>query len=370
MHARLRRAWLKLHRWLALGLGWFLALQGLMGAALVVSRPIERAMNPELFKATAPAAPGAAAPSFDTMRASLAASFGPKADFTFRPPRDAGDTMWVLVRGAWAGTVYLDPATGRELGRRAETEGFTNIVFRTHSSLWLAETGKAILAWIALSYLFLLVSGLVLWWPRRWPPSLRVRFDKGVLAAFFDLHRTAGAVLGLVIAVSVATGAYMAWRPLGDVITQLAGARPTKAPTVPKPPADVANRPAIDTLVATARTRFPDAPIGYVQVPSRNDRPVRVRFVLPDDPHPNGLTSVWLDPNTGAVLAALRWNELDPGARGVAVIYPLHTGELGGVWLEGVVALGGVTLGLLGVTGLWLWWRRRAETRRAVAARA
>jgi uncharacterized iron-regulated membrane protein len=85
--------------------------------------------------------------------------------------------------------------------------------------------------------------------------------------------------------------------------------------------------------------------------------------MLPDDPHPNGLSSVWLDPNDGTVLGAMRWNHLDPGARAVAVIYPLHTGELGGMALEALVAMGGVVLGGLGVTGLWLWWRRRRPGR-------
>jgi uncharacterized iron-regulated membrane protein len=41
------------------------------------------------------------------------------------------------------------------------------------------------------------------------------------------------------------------------------------------------------------------------------------------------------------------------------VIYPLHTGVLGGVLLEAVVALGGLALAAMGITGVWLWWMRR-----------
>jgi uncharacterized iron-regulated membrane protein len=50
---------------------------------------------------------------------------------------------------------------------------------------------------------------------------------------------------------------------------------------------------------------------------------------------------------------------VDPGAAAVAVIYPLHTGELGGWLLETAVALGGLVLAGLGISGLWLWWKRR-----------
>lgn len=367
---RLRPLWLRLHRWFALGIGWVLSLVGLMGAVLVVAQPLDRRAHPELFVAdvASAAAPGAQPATFEAMRRQLIATFGRDTNLTFRPPREAGETLWVLVRGAWSGTVYLHPTTGAEQGRRGESEGFVNLLFKMHSSLLLQDTGKAILAWIALSYLLLLVTGLILWWPRRWPPSLRIEWRKGLLRGMFDLHRTGGAVLGLLIAVSVATGAYMAYRPIGDWITAFAGAQSVKPPTLPKAavaPAGAAAAPTgtapppLDTLVQRAQAQFPGEPIGYVQVPGQVSRPVRVRLRLADDPHPNGLSSVWLHPRTGEVLRVDRWNRLDPGARAVAVIYPLHTGVIGGVWTEIVVFVNGAALGLLGISGIYLWWKRR-----------
>jgi uncharacterized iron-regulated membrane protein len=249
--------------------------------------------------------------------------------------------------------------TGKEQGRRGEYDGFVNVTFKLHSALLLQDTGKAILAWISLAYLILLISGLVLWWPKRWPPSLKIELRKGVLRGLFDMHRIGGAVLGLLIAVSVATGAYMAWRPLGQFVTTLSGSKAIKPPTISKD--DVAKGPAIslDELAAHAQAQFPDDQIGYIFLPVKKDQAVRVRMKLADDPHPNGLTSVYLHPKTGEVLAVNRWNELDPGARAFSIVYPLHTGELGGVILEAVTFISGLALGMLGITGIWLWWRRR-----------
>lgn len=360
----LRRLWLTVHRWVALGVGWVLTLVALMGAILVVAQPLDRAAHPELFEA-APLAQASATDtspaSLEAIRQRLASEFGADASFTFRPPRERDDTLWVLVRGPWSGTVYLQPETGREQGRRAETEGFVNVLFKLHSSLMLQDIGKAMLAWIALAYLFLLTTGLVLWWPRRWPPVLRIEWRKGALRALFDLHRTGGALLGLVIAVSVASGAYMAWRPLGDIVSTLAGSTPLKAPVLPKRAKDAAPTPPVplDEIVARAQARLNGAPVGYVQVPARPDRPIRVRLRLADDPHPNGLTSVWMDPRSGEVLAVHRWNELDTGAKAVAYVYPLHIGELGGTAQQVLIFVSGIALAGLGGSGLWLWWRRR-----------
>lgn len=356
-----RRLWLKAHRWIALSVGWLLALVGLIGALLIVAQPLDRWSHPQLFKVV-PATMDAAhpAPTLESIREQLVTTFGDKASFTLRPPRAADQTMWVIVRGEpWSGTVYLNPATGKEQGRRGEYDGAVNLLFKFHSALLLQDTGKAILAWIALAYLFLFASGLVLWWPKRWPPSLKIELRKGSFRGLFDMHRIGGAVIGGLIALSVATGAYLAWRPFGEYVTTLSGAKAIKPPKIPKGDEGQAATMSLDDMVAQAQAVFPNDPVGYIQVPAEPTRPIRVRMRLADDPHPNGLTSVWLHPKTGAVLAAYRWNELDPGARALSFVYPLHTGELGGVVLEALTLIGGLALGSLGLTGIYVWWRRR-----------
>jgi uncharacterized iron-regulated membrane protein len=353
----LRKLWLTAHRWFALSLGWVLALMGITGALLVISGPIDERLHAGLFKANAHE--HARALPLEQVRQRIEAQFVHGSTFSFRLPRAADESLRVTVHGKWDGTVYIDPFTGNELGRRAETQGFFNALFKLHSSLLMGATGKGLLAFVALFYLMLLVSGLVLWWPRSGRPNWRIELRKGVSRALYDLHRVGGATIGIVIALSVATGAYMAWRPLGGFVTAMSGARPTKPPVLPHS-LDPARSPRpLDTLVAQAQAQFPGAMASIVQLPAKPGVPLRVRLKTPDDPHPNGLSSVWLDPFTGKVLAAQRWDQLDPGARAVVVIYPLHTGELGGPLLEGVVAISGLTLGAIAVTGIWQWWRRR-----------
>ena len=354
-----RRIWLLCHRWVALGLGGILILSGLTGAFLVAARPLDKLLHAEFFQAEG--AGGGQPASFESMRRNLAAEFGPQASYTFRPPRELGETMQVRVRvpHAWEGTVYLDPASGREQGIRGEDEGIVALVYKLHSALMLDRTGKAVLAWAALAYLVLMVSGLIAWWPRKWPPSLRMVFNKGALRAWFDVHRNGGAILALLLAVCMASGAYLAWRPIGGWITLASGQAHVVAPKLPAQPAGAVPPRSLDELAASALAAFPDGAIGYLLYAPRTDRPLAIRMRVPDDPHPNGRSTVWLDPRDGTVLAAQRWNQLDPGARINSVLYPLHTGELGGVAGEIMVALLGLGLGALGISGIWLWWRRR-----------
>lgn len=355
MLPRSRRIWLQAHTWLALSLGWLLAFNALLGALLTIAKPLDHWFNAHLFTQPALVAGQPQAP-LESLRTRLVSELGPQTSITFRPPRVAGESLRALLSGSWHGTVYFDQ-TGKELGRRGETEGLHNLIFELHSTVLLGDAGRALLAFVALSYLLLLLSGLVLWWPQRWPPSLKIRLRRGWHPALYDLHRTAGAVLGLLIAVSVATGAYMAWLPLRAAVSDLAGETQVKAPPVPKESHQLPRRP-LDELVAIAQTRFPEAMVGYVQTPAGAGKAVRVRFKVGDDSHPNGLSSVWLNPHTGEILSTYRWNELDTGSRIITVIYPLHTGELGGTTLTIFVGLGGLVLAGLGFSGLWLWTRR------------
>lgn len=362
--ACLRRLWVKTHRWLGLVCGGLLVLVGLSGALLVVARPLDRLSHPQLFVAP----PGIVDPAerrvLQQAQEYVRMNFGDAAAFTLRPPREPGQTLWVLVRSpAWSGTLYLDPVTAAEQGRRGEYEGVANLLFKFHSSLFLQDFGKGVLAWAALLYCVLFMTGIYLWWPRHGRPAFRFVTGKGLRGSLFNLHRTAGVFCGAVILLSVMTGAYLAWRPLASWITAAAGQTATKAPTIANEGAPSPRALALDAMADRAQARFPGSTIGYIQVPAEARRPIRVRLKLADDPHPNGLSSVWLHPRTGEILAVHRWDELDPGARAQSYVYPLHTGEFGGMPMELAVLIGGAALGVLGTTGLVLYVTRKSRRR-------
>lgn len=351
----LRRTWLLAHRWLGLGLAAVLVLAGLTGSLLVLLEPLDESLNAQLLTVSE-AGPVSLTPAVKALRAEFPAG----TSFVLRPPRQAGESLQAIVRGPWAGTVFLHPSTGHELGRRGEGEGFFSFLFVLHSSLFAGDTGKAVLTLGALGYLLMLISGVVLWWPARWRAGLTVRAGAGLTRSIFDLHRAGGTLFGLVVGVSVATGAYMAWHPMAQWVSQAAGQAPLRPPAVPPTAAPAV---PLDTAVARAQAVFPDGMVGYVQVPANDASPLRVRLKLPDDPHPNGLTSVWLHPRSGEVLAARRWSELDPGTRAYSFIYPLHIGTLGGTPVLMATLAAGVVLAGYGVSGVWLWWRRRRRRR-------
>lgn len=351
--ARARRIWLLLHRWIGLTAGVLLLWAGLTGALLVGARPLDAALHPEMLRV----APGPAAPLAPVV-ARLRQEFGGAAAFTLRPPREAGQPLQVLVSGPWTGTVYADPASGRELGRRAAGEGFASVLFELHASLAAGHTGRMLLALASAAFLVMLITGIVLWWPARWRQAFAVRRRYGTTLLLLDLHRVSGVLLGLWVLVVVASGAYLAWRPLAAWVTALSG-EASERPPVRKEGAPGEGYATIDIAVARALARWPGAVVGAVHVAPGELGASRLRLRLADDPHPVGMTSVWFAPRTAEVLAAQPWSRLDPGNRAFAWIYPLHSGELSGAGTLVLTLVAGIALAGYGATGLWLWQKRR-----------
>lgn len=358
--ATARRLWLKLHRWVGLSLGSLLLLSGLTGVLLMLGEPLDEAVHSHLYRAT-PNSPDAAdslgTQRLDTALQALRQEFGPEASFTLRPPRAESETLHAFVDGPWDGTVFFDPTTARELGRMAQDEGAFNLLFGLHSTLLASDTGRAVLALAVLGYVVLLATGAVLWWPRQWAQAFRVQWHAGSARTLFDLHRVGGATLGLLVLVSVLSGAYMAWRPISVAVSAVSASPPVVPPRLAQMPVQAVA--LADAAVETARLEVPDAMVGYVQVPAYGLHPIRIRLRTADDPHPNGLSSVYVHPDTQQVLAVHRWDALDIGTSAYSWIYPLHIGELGG-WATWVLTLlSGLALSGLGMSGVWLWWRRR-----------
>ncbi len=326
------------------------------GTLLVVAKPLDVALHPELFNSS-----GSLRAALQPVVSRLRAEFGPQATFNIRLPADGQQSLQVAVSGPWAGTVFVDAATAQELGRRAADEGVFNTLFELHSTLYAGDTGRATLACAALVYCLLLVSGLVLWWPRSWEHAFAVRSRLGSMVALRDLHRAAGAAVGWLVLVSVVTGAYMAWRPLANWVTYLSGAQVAASPALRTAIDPMAVPATIDVAVQRALEHWPGAKASVVHVPAPSVSAARVRMRLPDDPHPIGMSTVWLDPFSGSVRQARRWSELEAGSRAFSIIYPLHSGSLFGVVTLLVTFIAGVALAGFGCTGIWTWGRRRFQ---------
>lgn len=283
------------------------------------------------------------------------AQHGDDSRYLIRPPRQDDEALVILVDGpGWHGRRYYHPASGEALGSIDFSGDPGHLLFELHASLLLGETGKLILFVSAVGTLVLGISGLCVWLRtscrrRSLPPRL--------------LHRRLGACFSAAILLAFASGAYMVWRPFSATVNRIAGVQAVAAPKVSLPAA--AKLARIDTLIGNADATLPGGRIGYIAIAPNGREAVRIRKRFSDDPHPNGLSSVWLEPSTGAPIGHVRWNELDPGSRLFAWIYPLHSGRLGGLPQRLLWILTGLCTAFLAYSGMRIRLHRKPGAKRS-----
>ncbi|HMK90559.1 MAG TPA: PepSY-associated TM helix domain-containing protein [Methylocystis sp.] len=206
-----RRLFVWLHRYVGLVMAGFLIMVGLTGSLLAFNVELERIFAPQLF-----AKPHPGEPRFDLATlAERAEALLPQAQvfainmnepdqaYVVFMPRDDPRTGQPYDLGFTE--VFLDPWTGEELGARNRadlSEGVVNLmpfVYLLHYQLVLGELGMWIVGFVAIGWTIDCFVGFYLTLPhttndffRRWKPAWTIKRGAGLLRLNFDIHRSFG----------------------------------------------------------------------------------------------------------------------------------------------------------------------------------
>lgn len=275
-------------------------------------------------------------------------------------------------------TVFVDAYSGTILGegsRRARD--FFHAVEDWHR--WLAAngasraTGRAVTGAANLAFLFLVVSGAYLWWPRKrtWQHVRTVTLFQGGLrgrARDFNWHNVAGFWAAAPLALIVATGVVMSYPWANDLLYRMAGSEPPPPRPASGPPAaprDGAGRGSfeaprgLDAARAAATERVPDWRTLTVRLPSSATAPLVVAIDRSSGAaRPDLRSSLTLDAATGAVQRFEPYESQSLGRRLRTWVRWTHTGEAAGILGQTLAAGASAAGGLLVWTGLALAWRR------------
>lgn len=207
------RPWLlRTHRWASLAVGGLILVEVLTGTLLLYLDDISRWMHPERYRATVSATPLAPVGALELVRQ--------------RHPEVRAEQVQrvedvYLVRGprlVWDEPVaFVDPGTGAVNAIAAERSWFLKFVVNVHDcalacegyplyQAWLDHplpslgtdltVGRLLLGSLGAVFCFILVGGLVIWWPPRgrWRTAFRVRMRRTGFARDLDLHKLVGVV--------------------------------------------------------------------------------------------------------------------------------------------------------------------------------
>jgi uncharacterized iron-regulated membrane protein len=202
-----RKAVGKLHLWLGLASGLIVCFLGITGCILAFEREIENVTQPYRFAETK-----AQTPLKPSTLGKIAIKQLPGKtlhSISYQPGRSAIATFY-NNEPEYYFLIFMDPYTGKVLKTKDMSDDFFRIVIDGHFYLWLPPAvGKPIVASATLIFVILLITGIVLWWPRN-KAARKQRFKVKLNAKWrrtnYDLHNVLGFYMSWVIIFIAFTG--------------------------------------------------------------------------------------------------------------------------------------------------------------------
>lgn len=272
-------------------------------------------------------------------------------------------------------TVFADPYTGKSLGNGNTTvRGFFKFILGWHR--WLGRegasqaTGKAIIGIGNLMFLFLLVTGIFLWFPKRWTRSgvkvitLLQRRLKG-RARDWNWHNVFGFWAAIPLLVIVISGTVISQPWATALVFRIAGEAPPVQGERKKPAPFTLpeNLTGLDAAFATVKSASPDWQTVQLQLPFAKT----VSFSVADSHRgrPDLRRTVTVDLATSNIVKSEGLSDLGSGRQARTWIRWLHTGEAGGIPGQTIAGLAAMASAVLVWTGFALSYRRFFKKRRA-----
>ena len=177
----MRKLIFNLHLYTALVAGVFVVILGVTGSIMAFEEELDHMFNPALFRIQ----PGARKLPIAQLLASLRAAFPGQKFSGLHIGSKPDESYYTGVKGA---TVFVNPYTGQVLGKRPQPTTLQNI-HQLHLRLLLGPTGKSVVNIVSFILVWLVLSGIYLWWPLK---RARIKFGASLWRLVFDAHHTVG----------------------------------------------------------------------------------------------------------------------------------------------------------------------------------
>ena len=269
-------------------------------------------------------------------------------------------------------TIFVDPYTGAILEKYSYRETFFYNVFALHRWLLGSERGigKYIVGVSTFIFLFILLTGVILWWPKTasiFKQRIRIKWNAGWKRINHDLHLMFGFYSALFLFIFAFTGLAWSFEWFNNGIYKVTNS-PLKPPPPPKSTYEATGKKiSFEQALASAKTVYPTAEFYTVNLPKDSTEAVTVTVLPVNGLHESATDALYIDQYTGTVPGKLRFADRSLGARVRSTFKPVHTGSIWGTpskVIAFIVCVLGVTFPITG-TIMWLNRTRKKKNRAA-----
>lgn len=360
-------AWL--HLWLGLITGIIVIVLSITGCVLVFEQEIKNLSSPwlhvekpddgvvlppsELYRAVEKVIPNRKLNSIWYHGAERTASFNTNSD----------------------SLIYVNPYTA-EVVAIVDDEDFFHFIEEGHFHLWLPEEiGEPIVGWSMVTLFVLLITGIVLWWPKKWNKSgkkkaFRIKWKAKFKRVNYDLHNVLGFYSLIIVLLMVITALIMCFSWFSKGVYWVSGGGP-----LPEYAVAASDTTYLDTADYKQRTAFSQVDkawhMGINEIGEYNPEQIIVSFpskmtdaiYLCTDMHGGSWRNVYVDQFSLEILPSSQSKMRDEQ---FAVWlrrsnFTLHVGAFGGLTTKIIYFFASLICASLPITGFYIWYGKKKK---------
>ncbi len=371
----------QLHLWLGLISGLIVFVVSLTGAIYVYQVDINHWLYPnryEVAAATVPDNPQVILPyaqlkktAEKAMQAPVSYGYvytdGQRNAWFMAIKVDQPEALWFFDSYAYFKQAYINPYTGQVTDVVDMKQDFFSVIKYLHWSLLLnTQYGQPIVGWATVIFLILLITGVVLWWPK-WKNkksvqnAFKIDFRAKWKRLNFQLHNVLGFYSLILTIIVVVTGLFYSFKIVPKLLYVVA-AGTTEQPVYITKKSDTtaqAELTPIDIALQRAQKAEPECTRFMVnQANTSKETPLFISAYLKDEVYYDRV-DFQFDQYTGELLHKQTTADMNAGQQLIGMNYDIHVGSIGGWWgklLAFIIALISTSLP---VTGFLYWWYRK-----------
>lgn len=378
----LRKIFFWLHKWLGLITGLVVLIVSLTGCINVFSDELKEYFYQKRYYVQ-PEGKGNFL-NFSELRNQAQKALGPEIKITRGEIYPAKGHTWIFRAsltdkkgiGYWNYykyyyRVYVNPYNGKVVHVEDTRNEFFQLVLSLHMNLLLGDTVGGLVTGIsALCFFVLLLTGLVLWFPRKWKAKafkkgLAFKRGVGIKRMIYDLHNVSGFYALIPAILICVTGLVFAF-PWADQSVQFLanGGKNVEKRVIPlSSPNDTYHPGATDSAIASLLQLHPQADVLSIRFREKSTDPMDVQVRLARN-RTHVFEWYYFDRNSGKLLMRYGDKDVKGGEKFRTMNYDLHTGAFAGIPTKLLAFFVSLICAAMPVTGFLLWYNKGKKNRK------
>ncbi|RYE19088.1 MAG: PepSY domain-containing protein [Sphingobacteriaceae bacterium] len=263
-------------------------------------------------------------------------------------------------------SAFINPYNGKVLGLKDYRQDFFIIIKSIHWSLLLNDKyGQPIVGYATLIFVVLLISGLILWWPKNLKKanldkSFRIKWKSGFKRINYDLHNVLGFYTVFIALILALTGMVFAMKWFEKTVYTIASqsTTPPKFISASSDSTQTALKNQLDLAFFTAKNSMPKAQRIGLSLAAGTKSVIYISGYTDGETYYN-YDQLQFDQYSGKLLNRQNYQDKNNGEKIIGMNYDIHVGAIWGLPGKILMFLVSLVCTSLPVTGLIIWLNKK-----------